>query len=196
MVRSSQESSGLSAEALQARLGKVAKGDPADMVCCSYVYVDRQKNDDGSQNIAVEDMNSKQLSHFLLRRSKEHNGILQRFVRSKSVRHSVIRVMWTPRTFHAESRTNHHRLDDTRVPMEDRVSTFGGGPHLSDLLDLKVLRSAPLALVLQVVGVDVGVDVVGVDGRAGLAGEWPATRAQDAGRSVACTHRGADAQEL
>ncbi|KAJ1496418.1 hypothetical protein T484DRAFT_1759714 [Baffinella frigidus] len=140
VLRASDQSQSLelSAEALVARFARQGKKDRAEEdVCCSYIYIDRQTEDAGTQNVVMEDMNAKQLSHFLLGRTKENNGILQRFTKSKSAKHSMIRVVWTPRTFQVETRTNQSRMDDTRVSMEDRVATFGGGPHLSQLLDLK-----------------------------------------------------------
>jgi len=103
-VRATDESAELSVDGIQARFSaKLGKGDADDAVCCSYVYIDRQNKDDETQNVIMEDMNAKQLRHFLLHRRKENNGVLQRFVPSKSAKHSVIRAVWTPRTLQVPS---------------------------------------------------------------------------------------------
>jgi len=71
VLRGSDESSDLSAEALVARFARLGKKDRSEEnVCCSYIYIDRQTVDEGTQNVVMEDMNAKQLSHFLLHRSK------------------------------------------------------------------------------------------------------------------------------
>ena len=139
------ELSDLSAEALYQRF--VARKESPDRVCALYVYVDRhgQDNEDSAdprrgrdaQRVVVEYMNPPQLRQFLQHRHKENNGILQRFLPSKGAFHTTIRVMWTPRTCHIETRANRHKMNDMNLSVIDRYSTFDGGPHLSMSHNLK-----------------------------------------------------------
>lgn len=135
--------SDLSADALYQRFG--ARKEVSDKVCAQYVYIDRHGHDleerddkaEDAQNVVVEYMNPPQLRHFLQHRTKENNGILQRFLPNKGSYHTTIRVMWTPRTCHVETRTNRNKLEDLRLSVTDRFSTFDGGPHLSLAHNLK-----------------------------------------------------------
>jgi len=137
------ELSDLSADALYQRFA--GKKDAPENVSAIYVYNDRQghdaeERDEASQdahNMVVEYMNAPQLRHFLQHRPKENNGILQRFLPSKGAFHTTIRVMWTPRTCHVETRTNRHKMGDLKLSVTDRYSTFDGGPHLSISHSLK-----------------------------------------------------------
>jgi len=128
----------------------VKKKDSPDKVCAVYVYIDKghghehgndaEENEEqtsDAHNVVVEYMNPPQLRFFLQHRPKFNNGILQRFSPSKGSFHTTIRVMWTPRTCHVETRANLHKMDDTRISVTDRLSTFDGGPHLSISHNLK-----------------------------------------------------------
>jgi hypothetical protein len=135
--------SDLSADALYQRFG--ARKEASEKVCAQYIYIDRHGHDleerddeaDDAQNVVVEYMNPPQLRHFLQQRTKENNGILQRFLPNKGSYHTTIRVMWTPRTCHVETRTNRNKMEDIRLSVTDRFSTFDGGPHLSLSHNLK-----------------------------------------------------------
>jgi len=159
------ELSDLSADAIYQRFVK-KRASASDRVCALYIYNDRHGHDaeaeeqaeaaQDAQNIVVEYMNPAQLRHFLQHRTKENNGILQRFLPSKGSFHNTIRVMWTPRTCHVETRTNSHKMDDVRLSVTDRMSTFDGGPHLSvshslkDGLFYKSIKAAADGLVRHV----------------------------------------------
>jgi hypothetical protein len=120
------------------------KGSP-DSVCALYVYIDRQhegadeskKASEKSQNVVVEYMNPPQLRHFLQHRTKENNGILQRFLPNKGASHATIQVIWTPRTCQVETRSNRQKMHDSKLPITDRLATFDGAPHLSTSHSLK-----------------------------------------------------------
>eukprot|EP00802_Teleaulax_amphioxeia_P001583 Tamp_01585.p1 GENE.Tamp_01585~~Tamp_01585.p1 ORF type:complete len:985 (-),score=213.21 Tamp_01585:2222-5083(-) len=158
------ELSDLSADAICQRF--VKRQSAPDRVCALYIYNDRHSHDaeadeqeeaaQDAQNVVVEYMNPAQLRHFLQHRTKVNNGILQRFLPSKGAFHNTIRVMWTPRTCHVETRTNRHKADDVRLSVTDRLSTFDGGPHLSvshslkDGLFYKSIKEAADALVRHV----------------------------------------------
>ena len=137
------ELSDLSADAIYQRFA--GKSEAADKVAAIYVYNDRAGHDSedrdeaaqDTQNMVVEYMNAPQLRHFLQHRPKENNGILQRFLPSKGAFHTTIRVMWTPRSCHIETRTNRHKMHDPKLSVTDRYSTFDGGPHLSISHSLK-----------------------------------------------------------
>ena len=147
-VSCQEESSHLSADAICQRFVP-RRGAPLSDgggVCAMYVFVDKgghdaeespRRRDSDAQNVVVEYMNPPQLRHFLQQRTKENNGILQRFTPSKGVFHTTIRVQWTPRTCQVETRANRHKMDDTRLPVTERLSTFDGGPHLSTSHSLK-----------------------------------------------------------
>jgi len=136
-VRVIDENTELNAEAL---LNRFSKGGSiaSDELCAMYIYRDRQAADDDKDtaDYVIEYMNTAQLHNFLNMRVKDNNGILQRFVPGRSTNNTCIRVKWTPRSFVAESCTNKHRLDDTRVAMPDKACTFDGQPHLIQTHDI------------------------------------------------------------
>eukprot|EP00961_Rhodomonas_salina_P153096 2061304-Rhodomonas_salina.3 len=137
VLRISHELGELSADALLNRF--TSKDSAPDRICATYVYINRDNNSEKSdtQDVVVEYMKPEQLDFFLKHRTKHNNGILQRFVPSKGAYHTAIRVMWTPRTCQIETKSNKHRMDDSKVKMEDRIKTFDGGAEQSTSHTLK-----------------------------------------------------------
>eukprot|EP01063_Lacrimia_lanifica_P020761 TRINITY_DN28057_c0_g1_i1.p1 TRINITY_DN28057_c0_g1~~TRINITY_DN28057_c0_g1_i1.p1 ORF type:complete len:662 (+),score=143.58 TRINITY_DN28057_c0_g1_i1:100-2085(+) len=65
------------------------------------------------------------------------NGMLQLFFDPKpeaarcgeGIRNATIETTWTPGCFMIEKRVNKHQLDDEKIPIEARASTFAGDNH-------------------------------------------------------------------
>lgn len=87
--------------------------------------------------IVVEYFDEPKLREFLYSVSKNHNGVLQKFVQPRGCRNFMIRALWTPHVVHLERRVNKHSLTDKKVDIYDRAITFEGPPVHSELLPVR-----------------------------------------------------------
>ena len=73
--------------------------------------------------------------------AKTNDGCLQRFVQPQGESgkrfNSMIQAAWSPQMCLLERRVNVHRLDQHRVPVQDRCVTYDGGQHLSRIAPVR-----------------------------------------------------------
>ena len=74
---------------------------------------------DGSPETSITYFDSRTLHEFLFHQQKEDDGCLQKFVWPKGAHNSMIQA-WSPQICLLERRVNLHRLDSTRVPLQQR----------------------------------------------------------------------------
>ena len=77
------------------------------------------------------------LAEFLETEDFSRNGVLQAFIEPNTVRMSTIEATWSPATTLIERRVNVNEIDDPRFPVVERMVTFDGAEHYSDLLPVQ-----------------------------------------------------------
>jgi len=85
----------------------------------------------GDKDLVVEYQTAEDAESYLLFRSKEQNGIIQRFVQPSTPKVISYRVYWTPHHSQIEAVSNNHLADAADLPVERRCCTFDG--HQSDV---------------------------------------------------------------
>jgi len=109
---------------------------PQDVV--AYHISERVSADgDGSPETSITYFDSRTLHEFLFHQQKEDDGCLQKFVWPKGAHNSMIQAAWSPQICLLERRVNLHRLDSTRVPLQQRCCTYEGGEHLSEITPVR-----------------------------------------------------------
>jgi hypothetical protein len=104
--------------------------------CVAY-YVSYAKGAKGQRTAKIEYFDDKGLENFFLNRPKENNGIVQKFEDPTSPYNTLLRAYWTPHKLQLQQRCNRHELGDTRLVMNDRLSTFDGPEHLNVEFEIK-----------------------------------------------------------
>ena len=90
---------------------------------------------------AIEYLDTPRLRDFLSRSDGPTDGCLQRFVNPTGDRHSsMIQAAWSPQICLIERRVNRHRLDNARVPLQQRCCTYESEEH-TDLSKIVPVRS-------------------------------------------------------
>ena len=82
-------------------------------------------------------LDAAQLSLFLDDDVLQRNGILQGFIEPNTDRMSTIEATFSPATTLIERRLNVNKLDDCRFPAVERMVTFDGAEHYSDLVPVQ-----------------------------------------------------------
>ena len=100
-------------------------------------YVSYTKGGKGQRMATIEYFDDKGLENFFLNRPKENNGIVQKFEDPTSPYNTLLRAYWTPHKLQLQQRVNKNELSDTRVVMNDRLSTFDGPEHLNVEFEIK-----------------------------------------------------------
>lgn len=85
----------------------------------------------GDKDLVVEYQTAEDAESYLLFRSKEQNGIIQRFVQPSTPKVISYRVYWTPHHNQVEAVSNNHLADAADLPIERRCCTFDG--HQNDV---------------------------------------------------------------
>ncbi len=85
----------------------------------------------GDKDLVVEYQTAEDAESYLLYRSKEQNGIIQRFVQPSTPKVTSYRVYWTPHHTQIEAVSNNHLADAADLPVERRCCTFDG--HQNDV---------------------------------------------------------------
>ena len=85
----------------------------------------------GDKDLVVEYQTAEDAENYLLFRSKEQNGIIQRFVQPITPKVISYRVYWTPHHTQIEAVCNNHLADAADLPVERRCCTFDG--HQNDV---------------------------------------------------------------
>ena len=91
----------------------------------------------GMRTAKIEYFDDKGLDNFFLNRPKENNGIVQKFEDPTSPYNTLLRAYWTPHKLQLQQRSNKHELGDTRLSLNDRLSTFDGPEHLNVEFEIK-----------------------------------------------------------
>ena len=97
----------------------------------------------------IEYMDAEGLHAFLKSGERASHGVLQKFVYPKDGRNLVIRASWSPSICLLERRINNHHINDHRVPLDERISTFEGAEHLSK--SVPIVNSGYLARQAQAI---------------------------------------------
>lgn len=79
----------------------------------------------------VEYLDQRTFNTFLYDRSKNVNGILQRFIEPKSTRNETVRSVWSPKVCLLERFENIHQLHDQRYGLYERCLTYEGPEYYS-----------------------------------------------------------------
>ncbi len=82
-------------------------------------------------------LDAKQLRLFLDDDVLQRNGILQAFIEPNTDRMSTIEATFSPAATLIERRLNVNKVDDYRFPAVERMVTFDGADHLSDLVPVQ-----------------------------------------------------------
>ena len=82
-------------------------------------------------------LDAAQLRLFLEDDVLQRNGILQGFVEPNTDRMSTIEATFSPATTLIERRMNVNKLDDCRFPAVERMVTFDGAEHYSDIVPVQ-----------------------------------------------------------
>eukprot|EP00736_Rhodelphis_marinus_P001036 Rmarinus@m.13618 len=96
-------------------------------------YIHDTSPDEAVAAPIIEYFDRDSLNNFMNHRKKESNGIIQQFVKGGPTNNSVIRLWWTPYHSQVEMRVNSYRADDDRVAPAERVVTFDGREHQSEV---------------------------------------------------------------
>lgn len=116
------------------------------------VYIENPEGADGKPipgaTAAIEYLNQEQLRDLLHKRRKGMSAVLQRFLEPRGGHNSVIRAVWSPQVCMMEKRTNMRPLYDTRVDMLERVVTYDGPDHYSEV---DILKGAVLPRAVQAI---------------------------------------------
>lgn len=105
-------------------------------------------------------LDAEQLRLFLDDDVLQRNGILQSFVEPNTDRMSTIEATYSPATTLIERRLNVNKLDDYRFPAVERMVTFDGADHYSDLVPVQrpqtvaALKDGCHAIKEHIAGVD------------------------------------------
>jgi len=116
--------------------GEFPGANPRKHECVGY-YVSYTKGGKGQRMATIEYFDDKGLENFFLNRPKENNGIVQKFEDPTSPYNTLLRAYWTPHKLQLQQRVNKNELSDTRVVMNDRLSTFDGPEHLNVEFEIK-----------------------------------------------------------
>jgi hypothetical protein len=116
--------------------GEFPGANPRKHECVGY-YVSYTKGGKGQRMATIEYFDDKGLENFFLNRPKENNGIVQKFEDPTSPYNTLLRAYWTPHKLQLQQRVNKNELGDTRVVMNDRLSTFDGPEHLNVEFEIK-----------------------------------------------------------
>lgn len=100
-------------------------------VIAYYLKPVEKKLKSGEEIIEFEYCNSKEFEHLIYQREKNLNCAIQKFIEPKNLRNSLIKVQWCPQFCIIVRKTNVHKMDNRKIPIEQRVSTFEGPDHLS-----------------------------------------------------------------
>ncbi|KAK9817011.1 hypothetical protein WJX72_008263 [[Myrmecia] bisecta] len=107
-------------------------------ICASHmIHLAFENHGQDDQSMAadttsVEFFDARGVRNFVGRREKASQGLLQRFVEPKGDHNFLIRATWSPQVCLMERRINRHRIDDTKVDANSRLSTYEGGEHMSE----------------------------------------------------------------
>ena len=111
---------------------------PHGPVVAYYVEEPGRQSQHGGRGLApsVRYFDEAGLREFLVERQPgSTSGVLQRFLEPSSsasdVRHSLVRVLWSPYICHIEACTNTHQIRDDRLPPDERAATFDAESHES-----------------------------------------------------------------
>ncbi|OMJ65161.1 hypothetical protein SteCoe_38998 [Stentor coeruleus] len=111
-------------------------------IVASYIYITKNGRE-------IEYFELEEFKHFLYNRHKTQDGILQKFIDSKGRRNSAIQMVWTPHICIFEMRENQNDLYDQRLNLYERVITYEGDQHQSQI---KPFKSMELRSFMQEVG--------------------------------------------
>jgi hypothetical protein len=100
---------------------------------------------------SVEFFTVKELEHFLNVRKDRTDGILQRFVPTKTKWNQQIQAIWSPKVTMVRRRCNKHQLTDKTVSLYERCVTFNGPSYYSEDSHVAHSTSADIAAICQAV---------------------------------------------
>jgi len=121
-----------------------ARKESAASEICGY-YISNTE-DTGTE---IEYVTYDNLGQFLLR-TKENNGIFQKWVDPKGPNNAVIQAVWLPQFCLLERRCNVRKISDRRVNVYERAVTFEGDEHHSEPKALNgTTLSARIGLICQ-----------------------------------------------
>jgi len=83
------------------------------------------------EKIEFEYLDVQSFHNFLFQREKPLNIIVQKFIEPKNNKNSMIKVSWTPQFCLFFRKTNLYDMNNTKVPIANRLVTFEGMEHFS-----------------------------------------------------------------
>jgi len=81
--------------------------------------------------MTFEYFNTDGLKKFIDGSEKAMCGWLQKFVEPKNDKNALIKVTWSPQFVLLEKRTNLNKLDNDKISVYEKLSTYEGAEHLS-----------------------------------------------------------------
>jgi len=84
------------------------------------------------EKIEFEYIQKNEFHDYLFQKEKSHNVIIQKFIEPKNGQNALIKVAWTPQFCLFFRKTNIHEINNSKVPLVNRLATFEGGEHLSN----------------------------------------------------------------
>ena len=103
----------------------------------------------GANGREIEYFQAADFRNFIHNRHKNYDGVLQKFIDPKGVNNSTLQMIWTTHLCVFELRENSNSLFDTRLDIYERVVTFEGEDHQSQV---KPFRSNELRYLMQEIG--------------------------------------------
>ncbi|EGR30206.1 hypothetical protein IMG5_137950 [Ichthyophthirius multifiliis] len=103
---------------------------PQSGIVAQYL-VSQNHNQQQQEVIQFEYFNEDQFNIFIHQREKNLNAILQKFIQPKGGVNSLIKISWSPQFCLLYRKTNINKLDNTKVPMNERLCTFEGPEYLA-----------------------------------------------------------------
>ena len=85
----------------------------------------------GVERIQFEYVRDKEFPKFINQDEKCLDCIIQQFIEPKNNQCTMIKVLWTPQFCLLTKKTNIHTLNNLKVPLTQRISTFEGPEHYS-----------------------------------------------------------------
>lgn len=98
-------------------------------VVAFYLKPREKKKKTSEEVIEFEYCDSTEFEHLIYQREKNLNCAIQKFIEPKNLRNSLIKVLWCPQFCIIIRKTNIYKIDNKKIPIEQRVSTFEGPDH-------------------------------------------------------------------